>query len=212
MAIQKNNDDEKKFLSSPEIAENLSLLKELGLIDHIESLNEKIDSYKNLFASALDIVKRISTETSIIIMDVDYFKDFNDSYGHLAGDRVLENLEITIKKGIRPGDVPSRFGGEKFTILLPDANSEMAWTVAEQLRTMVENMKVEWEPPLPQVTISLGVFTFQKSSNLTADEIMGRADEALYISKQMGRNRSTAWGAGLLNRIELMKREKDSRA
>jgi diguanylate cyclase (GGDEF)-like protein len=151
--------------------------------------------------------KRSQNETSIIIIDVDHFKDFNDTYGHLAGDRVLETLAITIKQGVRVGDVPSRFGGEEFTILLPDTNKELAWVVAERLRDMVETMKVTWEPPLPQVTISLGVFTFNKETNITATEAVNRADEALYMSKKLGRNRTTAWGSGLLSKIRNLEAE-----
>jgi diguanylate cyclase (GGDEF)-like protein len=146
--------------------------------------------------------KRSQTETSIIIIDVDHFKTFNDTYGHMAGDRVLESLAITIKQGVRAGDIPSRFGGEEFTILLPDTNRDLAWLVAERLRVMVENMKVTWEPPLPQVTISVGVFTFDKDTKIAANEAIMRADEALYISKALGRNRTTAWGKGLLNRVQ----------
>jgi diguanylate cyclase (GGDEF)-like protein len=150
--------------------------------------------------------KRIESETSIIIIDVDHFKEFNDTYGHLAGDRVLETLAITIKQGVRLGDVPSRFGGEEFTVLLPDTDRELAWAVAERLRIMVENMKVIWEPPLPRVTISLGVFTFDRTTNIPADIIIKRADEALYISKKRGRNQTTAWGTGLFQKILRMKK------
>jgi diguanylate cyclase (GGDEF)-like protein len=149
--------------------------------------------------------KRNNSETSVIIMDVDKFKDFNDTYGHIAGDRVLETIAITIKQGVRIGDVPSRFGGEEFTVLLPDTDREMAWTVAERLRTMVETMKVVWDPPLPKVTISLGVITFDRSTNILAEEIIHRADEALYLSKSMGRNRTNAWKDGLFEKIEKSK-------
>jgi len=151
--------------------------------------------------------KRYKTETSIIIIDVDHFKNFNDTYGHLAGDRVLETLAITVKQGVRAGDIPSRFGGEEFTILLPDTNRELAWLVAERLRVMVANMKVIWEPPLPQVTISVGVFTFDKDTKVAANEAIMRADEALYISKELGRNRTTAWGKGLLSRVQHFEEE-----
>jgi diguanylate cyclase (GGDEF)-like protein len=151
--------------------------------------------------------KRYQTETSIIIIDVDHFKDFNDIYGHLAGDRVLETLAITIKQGVRLGDIPSRFGGEEFTVLLPDTNREPAWIVAERLRVMVETMKVTWEPQLPQVTISLGVFTFNNATNITANEVIRRADKALYISKELGRNRTTVWGNGLLSRVRHLEEE-----
>ena len=140
-------------------------------------------------------LKRVLSEASIIIMDVDHFKNFNDSYGHLVGDKVLETLAITIKQGVRFGDVPSRFGGEEFTVLLPETDKALAWIVAERLRVMVENMKVNWEAPLPQVTISLGIFTFNSDTNISAEAIIQRADEALYLSKKQGRNRTTVWEA-----------------
>ncbi|AEF86400.1 ggdef domain/hd domain protein [Treponema primitia ZAS-2] len=131
--------------------------------------------------------------SSLIVIDVDKFKNFNDSYGHLAGDRVLECLAQTIKGSVRTEDVPSRFGGEEFTILLPSSNRDAAWLVAERLRNSVAEMEVPWEPPLPQVTISLGIVTFDKQAGLTADDIIKRADAALYQSKEQGRNRSTVW-------------------
>jgi len=145
--------------------------------------------------------KRNATKASIIMMDVDRFKNFNDSFGHMAGDRVLENLAITIKQGVRADDIPSRFGGEEFTILLPDTDKDPAWLVAERLRTMVANMKVPWEPPLPQVTISLGICTFDKDNDLPAEDIIHRADKALYLSKERGRNRTSVWGAGLHDKL-----------
>jgi len=151
--------------------------------------------------------KHSQTETSIIIMDVDHFKGFNETNGQPAGDKVLETLAITLKKGIRAGDVPSRFAGEKFAVLLPETGKDLAWVVAERLRNMVETMKVIWEPPLPQVTISLGVFTLNKILSITADEAIRRADEALGMSKEMGRNRTTACGSGLLNKIKQLEAE-----
>jgi diguanylate cyclase (GGDEF)-like protein len=151
--------------------------------------------------------KHSQTETSIIIIDIDRFKGFNETNGQLAGDRVLKTLAIILKKGIRAGDVPSRFGEEKFAILLPETGKDLAWTVAERLRNMAETMKVTGEPPLPQVTISLGVFTFNKATNITEDEAIRRADEALFMSKEMGRNRTTAWGSGLLSRIQHLEAE-----
>ncbi|MCL2319263.1 MAG: GGDEF domain-containing protein [Treponema sp.] len=151
--------------------------------------------------------KRNQTKSSIIMMDVDKFKRFNDTYGHIAGDRVLESVAITLKQGVRAEDVPSRFGGEEFSVLLPDTDMDPAWVVAERLRTMVATMKVPWEPPLPQVTISLGVCTFDKNVDATAEDIIHQADEALYLSKERGRNRTTVWGAGLLNKIRWMTAE-----
>jgi len=151
--------------------------------------------------------KRSQTETSIVIIDVDHFKGFNAANGQPAGDKVLETLATTLKQGIRVDDVPSRFEGAKFAILLPETGKDIALIVAERLRNMTETMKVIWEKPLQQVTISLGVFTFSKALNITADEAIRRADEALYMSKEMGRNRTTVWGSGLFSRIQHLEAE-----
>ena len=140
--------------------------------------------------------RRTGAASSIIVMDVDKFKNFNDSYGHLAGDEVLEKLAMVIKHGVRTDDIPSRFGGEEFTVLLPHTDSGTAWAVSERLRTSVAAMQVPWDVPLPQVTISLGIYTFDQDGGVDSAEIIRRADEALYVSKKEGRNRGTIWGPG----------------
>ena len=142
--------------------------------------------------------KRVGYHSSIIVMDVDKFKNFNDTYGHLAGDQVLEYIALAIKQSVRAEDIPSRFGGEEFTVLLPNMERSGAWIVAERLRNTISVMTVPWDTPLPQVTISLGVCTFDSSFDLEANEIIRRADEALYLSKERGRNRTTVWGSGLM--------------
>jgi diguanylate cyclase (GGDEF)-like protein len=148
--------------------------------------------------------KRSNSIFSIIMIDVDKFKNFNDSFGHLAGDKVLEALAVAIKEELRIEDVPSRFGGEEFSVLLPNSDRDAAWIVAERLRCAVERMKVDWNPPLPQVTISLGIFTYSKNMDISGKDMIKRADEALYLSKQGGRNRSTHWNSGLLAKIDRM--------
>jgi diguanylate cyclase (GGDEF)-like protein len=142
-------------------------------------------------------IKRNRFASSIIVIDVDSFKHFNNHYGHMAGDRVLEHIAAMIKQSVRLEDVPSRFGGEEFTVLLPNTCSNAAWFVAERLRISIANLHVEWEPSLPQVTISLGIFTFDESHNLAAAEIISRADSALYESKRQGKNRTTVWKPGV---------------
>jgi diguanylate cyclase (GGDEF)-like protein len=156
-----------------------------GLFNHgffITRLNEEI-------AHAI----RGDRESSLIAIDVDKFKDFNDNYGHLAGDRVLESIAMVIKQSVRLEDVPSRFGGEEFTILLPNTDQDTALIAAERVRNLIAAIAVPWNPPLPQVTISLGVVTFNKNTKLSADEILHQADEALYQSKANGRNQTTVW-------------------
>ena len=145
--------------------------------------------------------KRKRYETSVIVSDVDKFKHFNDTYGHIAGDQVLEKLAQVIKQSVRDNDVPARFGGEEFTIMLPQTDITIAWIVAERLRNNVAEMRVPWEVELPQVTISLGIFSFNNDNKLGATDVLRRADEALYVSKARGRNRSTIWEPGLITGI-----------
>ena len=154
------------------------------------------------FNEEVSRIKRANYTSSLIVIDVDKFKNFNDNYGHLAGDKVLEHIARTIRQNVRDDDVPSRFGGEEFTILLPNTGKDIAWTVAERLRTSISSMAVPWDPPLPQVTISLGITSFNKENTAGPDEIIHRADEALYQSKENGRNKTTVWQGGFLFKIE----------
>jgi diguanylate cyclase (GGDEF)-like protein len=146
--------------------------------------------------------ERTGCASSLIAIDVDAFKKVNDRCGHLAGDRVLETIARMIKQSVRTGDVPSRFGGEEFTILLPNTGGETAWQVAERMRLAIESMTVPWDTPLPQVTISLGIVTFDRDSNLSVDEVIHRADEALYQSKATGKNCTSIWQGGILFKVE----------
>jgi len=145
--------------------------------------------------------RRGSCTSSIIMMDVDRFKNFNDTYGHLAGDRVLESLAHAIRQNVRTDDIPSRFGGEEFTVLLPRAEIATAWIVAERLRKSVTEMVVPWEIPLPRITTSLGVFSFAPDSRLETNEIIRRADEAMYAAKANGRNCTVIWEPALANSV-----------
>jgi len=131
-------------------------------------------------------------------MDVDKFKNFNDIYGHLAGDKVLETLAQIIKQGVREDDIPSRFGGEEFTVLLPNTDRLTVWNIAERLRTNTAEMVVQWSEPLPQVTISVGIYTFDQNTPTDVSNIIRRADEALYASKKRGRNCCTVWNPDLV--------------
>ena len=145
--------------------------------------------------------KRNFNSSSIIMIDVDRFKVFNDTYGHLAGDEVLEYLAQVIRQSVRTNDIPSRFGGEEFTVLLPNAEAATALLVAERLRENVSDMRVPWEVPLPTITISLGVCSFDQDTGLKTNDIIRRADEALYASKARGRNCTTIWTPNLANVI-----------
>ena len=132
--------------------------------------------------------KRESKPFSLIMLDVDHFKEFNDEFGHQAGDLILKQLVELIQVHIRKEDTVCRFGGEEFVILLPKAQPEDAQRVAEDLRTACESMELNFKNQMLNITISLGVVGGQWSA-ATVGEILKIVDESLYQAKNAGRNR-----------------------
>jgi diguanylate cyclase (GGDEF)-like protein len=134
--------------------------------------------------------EREGVPLSIILIDVDAFKKFNDHYGHLAGDECLREVASALKESIvRPGDLVARFGGEEFVVILPNTDLDGAIDVAERLRSAVEGKQMPHaaSPCGQLVTISLGVAERQDCK--TTDELISQADNQLYEAKAAGRNR-----------------------
>jgi diguanylate cyclase (GGDEF)-like protein len=125
---------------------------------------------------------------SLIAFDIDYFKRINDTWGHGAGDRVLQGIAHACRSALRPGDHLGRVGGEEFTVLLPATALSDAQQVAERLRATVESLDFSAIDPSLHVTISLGVAEWT-SGDLTLARLTGRADDVLYRAKESGRNR-----------------------
>jgi two-component system, cell cycle response regulator len=126
---------------------------------------------------------------SVLMFDIDKFKAINDSYGHKAGDEVLTELARRVSRGVRDIDLLSRYGGEEFVIVMPDADIEIAVTVAERVRALVADQKFSISGGARQlaVTISVGVATTRDPTE-TTESLIGRADQALYRAKARGRN------------------------
>jgi diguanylate cyclase (GGDEF)-like protein len=131
--------------------------------------------------------------------DIDFFKRYNDTYGHQAGDQVLRSVAEALRGGLRPADCVSRYGGEEFLVILPDTDGEGAQAVAERLRERVQALGIEHESSSidGMLTISLGVMTWdasrlvcniQSTGHISA-ELISSSDAALYRAKQQGRNR-----------------------
>jgi diguanylate cyclase (GGDEF)-like protein len=124
-------------------------------------------------------------DVAVVLVDVDNFKDYNDGYGHLAGDELLSSLGMTLKDVLRDSDTVYRFGGEEFLAVLPDQDTESATTAAERLRRAVRDLEVD-HPEGGLVTISAGVATVRRGE--MAAELLARADRALYAAKAAGRD------------------------
>ena len=124
-----------------------------------------------------------------MLCDVDFFKAYNDTYGHLAGDEVLKRVADVISENLRGGDMAYRYGGEEFLIMLPEQSLESGVSIADRLRRAVEDLGMSHERNPPGVvTISLGVAALSAGEPKSADELLKEADEALYRAKESGRN------------------------
>jgi diguanylate cyclase (GGDEF)-like protein len=139
--------------------------------------------------------RRNKTDTALLLMDIDFFKHLNDTHGHIAGDIVLQELAKTLKNKLRAKDVLSRFGGEEFTLLLPNTPMPTALEIAERLRAAVEELKVPHANKELGITISVGCAFSCPANPLAPQELISMADEALYKSKKNGRNRVTLFTA-----------------
>jgi diguanylate cyclase (GGDEF)-like protein len=136
---------------------------------------------------------------SFLMIDIDWFKKYNDVHGHPKGDRLLKQIVNVLTAATRPSDRIYRYGGEEFVILLQDANKEEATLVATRIRKAVEREEFEGEQdsqPEGKITVSIGVATFPSDTN-TEDELTQAADSALYKAKQSGRNQVCSFNAGL---------------
>ncbi|HQP10759.1 MAG TPA: GGDEF domain-containing protein [Candidatus Omnitrophota bacterium] len=137
--------------------------------------------------------KARSLKMSFLMIDVDYFKKFNDQYGHLTGDQILRETGFLISENIREIDIAGRYGGEEFCVILPDTDHEGAQFAAERVRKAVENATIKAYDASVKVTVSIGTSTFPDDGKKT-DELIDKADWALYRAKKMGRNRVCSFG------------------
>lgn len=133
--------------------------------------------------------KRMGRDLSVLMIDIDYFKRCNDTYGHKVGDQVLVKVAQTIGDQLRRFDLLARYGGEEFIIALPETGSAGAEQVAERYRRNVESLRVAADDRIISVTISIGVATYSEANYDNLDELIEAADAKLYEAKAAGRNR-----------------------
>ncbi|MBN2000756.1 GGDEF domain-containing protein, partial [candidate division KSB1 bacterium] len=134
--------------------------------------------------------RRYKRSLSILMIDIDHFKIYNDTFGHLMGDEVLKKVSQELEMNIRRADILCRFGGEEFVIILPEIDIKHAAMVAEKLRTAVSHTGIRGEENMPNknVTISIGVAAFPENGE-DGIKLLEKADQALYQAKKNGRNR-----------------------
>lgn len=162
-------------------------LQSLAITDGLTGLHNH-RAFQDYLEEQFQVASRNKQPLSLILMDVDYFKQYNDTYGHQAGDEVLRQVAEILKEGVREGDFVARYGGEEFAIVLPRTELENALQVAERLRQAIE--AASWT--LRPITSSFGVASVRPDME-SRQEMIEAADQALYTAKRSGRNRVEAW-------------------
>jgi diguanylate cyclase (GGDEF)-like protein len=172
------------------VAINNAFLFEMTTTDMMTRLKLKHYFYTVLL-ERMSEAANASKNLSVLMIDIDFFKKVNDTYGHGCGDAVLKQVARVIQASVRGNDLAARYGGEEFCILLPEADAEHARQAAERLRVTVEAQKTLYEGRTVSVTVSLGVAQYDPARDVSGKSLIDRADRALYASKQEGRNRVT---------------------
>lgn len=165
----------------------LKQLKELAITDGLTQLFNSRHFYHELEIE-INRFKRYGHPLSLLLIDIDHFKQYNDRHGHLDGDKILKETARLILSCMRKMDSAYRYGGEEFTVILPETDCSSAVHVAQRTREMVEN-NFRSAPEHEKITVSIGVTEYAAGDSLT--EFIRRADSAMYMAKESGRNRIT---------------------
>jgi diguanylate cyclase (GGDEF)-like protein len=167
-------------------------LKRFSFVDYLTQIPNRRTFDENLRLE-WSRAQREWTPLSLAMIDIDFFKNYNDHYGHIAGDERLKAIAQTLKSVLqRPGDLCARYGGEEFTVILPNTDTDGARHILEKIRdaVMALQIKHEFSSVAPVVTVSVGaVTTIPANGNVVVEEMLEKADKALYQAKHQGRNR-----------------------
>jgi len=145
--------------------------------------------FRQLLQNELARAERYKRPLSLLFGDIDHFKAINDTFGHLAGDRIIKALATKLRMETRDSDHVARYGGEEFAVILTETTIEDATIIAERLRSEIESMEITYGDNSISVTLSFGIASFTDNKKPSVDELISRADKALYRAKEQGRNR-----------------------
>ncbi len=168
-------------------------LEQLSRTDPLTGLSNRRDMIEKINLE-IKRVCRSNEVFSFILIDIDYFKQVNDTYGHDAGDAILWGVSNLLRNEARETDTISRWGGEEFLILLPNSDTDGAIATAEKFRECVQNKEFLYDEQRIKITLTLGVSTWQ--NGLTYEQLLIMADSALYQGKKFGRNRVVKFAEG----------------
>ncbi|HEY6898844.1 MAG TPA: sensor domain-containing diguanylate cyclase [Rhodocyclaceae bacterium] len=164
-------------------------LEEMATIDKLSGLLNR-QAFEVLFLQTLAELRRSPAPLAAVLLDIDHFKQINDRFGHLCGDQVIEQVAATMKSRLRESDIPCRWGGEEFLVLLKNCDRAQAAALAEALRSAVADLRFEFDGQVATVTVSAGIAAYRDGDS--PERLVDRADQRLYAAKRGGRDRVVA--------------------
>ena len=174
------------------LIENAELFEKTKILSITDGLTQLYNRrhFERMLAQIIEETKYSGRQVSLCISDIDHFKYYNDTNGHLAGDRALRDIADILKRGVKGSDTVARYGGEEFVIIFPDTSEENTRHVCEELRKRIAETRFPYEERQPEkdLTMSFGTATFPVDAD-NAEELVKKADFALYRAKESGRNR-----------------------
>ncbi len=171
----------------------------LALRQKVEELSELVSTdaltglynfrhFKNVLQAEMDRSKRSGIPTSLVLLDIDHFKQVNDTHGHEIGNQALCHLADILRSEVRTTDIVCRYGGEEFALIFPETHLNLAVKVADRIRLEIQNTPAKTEVGALEMTVSMGASVYMKTSSFDIDEFVDSVDKFLYEAKQSGRN------------------------
>lgn len=194
--LTKGGDERELLLRIKNLLRSKNLYDEMVKLSVIDSLTHVYNRryFQHRLLDEFARSRRYNREFCCIIIDIDHFKEINDTLGHLAGDIVLKKIAGFLRRNLRAADVLCRYGGDEFGVLLPETNIEGAYITAERIRKLVEKTDLG-QPERPMIiTLSCGISSLIEGSAMGMDELVTQADVALYKAKREGRNQTHIYG------------------
>jgi len=182
-------------MQAAEAIEKATLITELTKQASFDQLTDMYNkkAILSIIDKNLSLSSRYEVKSCLIFLDIDGFKGFNDTHGHLLGDKLLHDFATILKKSLRKSDSVGRFGGDEFVIIVPHSTKEQALHIVSKMKKNVEEHNfIGKEATKVKISFSAGIVGYPEDGN-SADELINKSDEALYQSKALGKNRVTLW-------------------
>jgi diguanylate cyclase (GGDEF)-like protein len=198
LALQENTTEDLEYkvqertleleIALRELSETNRELQEKNTLDALTGIRNR-SFFDKKYQAEVRRSRREQTQLSVVMMDIEHFKNVNDQYGHLVGDKCIKTVARTLEKALkRPSDDVCRYGGEEFALILPSTDLEGALILVEQLRAEIERTSIQAENVSVNITISAGIGSAVADLNQPEDVILALADKQLYAAKNAGRN------------------------